>query len=89
MVGNITLAQKPSSSTVYRVRMPASSLRAAVVVVTAAIAVAAGASPNILFVVADDYGYNDVGYHGSELVTPAIDALAKEGVTTKKAPPPS
>ena len=60
--------------------MPASSLRAAVVVVTAAIAVAAGASPNILFVVADDYGYNDVGYHGSELVTPAIDALAKEGV---------
>ena len=46
----------------------------------AATAVAAGAPPNILFIVADDYGYNDVGYHGSELETPAIDALASEGV---------
>ena len=26
------------------------------------------------------YGWNDVGYHGSELATPAIDALAAEGV---------
>ena len=39
------------------------------------------AKPNILFVIADDYGWNDVGFHGnSEIQTPAIDKLAFEGV---------
>ena len=36
--------------------------------------------PNILLIVADDLGWNDVGYHGSEIQTPTIDRLAKEGV---------
>lgn len=36
--------------------------------------------PNVLLVVADDLGWNDVGYHGSEIQTPTIDRLAKEGV---------
>lgn len=36
--------------------------------------------PNILFIVADDYGWNDVGYHQSEIRTPTIDKLAAEGV---------
>jgi len=35
--------------------------------------------PNILLIVADDLGWNDVGYHGSEIRTPAIDNLAKTG----------
>ena len=30
--------------------------------------------------VADDYGWIDVGYHGSEIRTPAIDALAYTGI---------
>jgi len=30
--------------------------------------------------VADDYGYNDIGYHGSELKTPNLDKLAKDGI---------
>ena len=37
--------------------------------------------PNILFILADDYGFNDIGYHGSEIKTPVMDKLAKEGVT--------
>ena len=36
--------------------------------------------PNIVFVLADDYGWNDVGYHGSEIKTPTLDRLASDGV---------
>ncbi len=36
--------------------------------------------PNILFILADDYGWNDIGYHGSEIRTPTLDRLAAEGV---------
>ncbi|KAK7491342.1 hypothetical protein BaRGS_00017443 [Batillaria attramentaria] len=36
--------------------------------------------PNIVFVLADDYGFHDVGYHGSRIRTPTLDRLASEGV---------
>ena len=36
--------------------------------------------PNIIIILADDQGYGDVGYHGSDIKTPNIDNLAKEGV---------
>eukprot|EP00927_Polykrikos_kofoidii_P054856 TRINITY_DN4920_c0_g2_i1.p1 TRINITY_DN4920_c0_g2~~TRINITY_DN4920_c0_g2_i1.p1 ORF type:complete len:611 (+),score=57.39 TRINITY_DN4920_c0_g2_i1:48-1880(+) len=36
-------------------------------------------SPHILFVLADDLGYHDVGYQGSGIPTPNIDRLAREG----------
>ena len=36
--------------------------------------------PNILFILADDYGWHDIGYHGSELKTPNLDKLAGEGI---------
>ena len=46
------------------------------------VAWAKGASkpPHILFIVADDLGWADVGFHGSKIQTPNIDKLASDGV---------
>ena len=38
------------------------------------------AAPNILLIVADDYGWNDIGYHNKEVHTPNHDKLANAGV---------
>jgi arylsulfatase B len=40
--------------------------------------------PNILILIADDLGYHDVGYLGSEIQTPQLDKLAKEGVRLER-----
>jgi arylsulfatase A-like enzyme len=40
----------------------------------------ARAAPNIVYIVSDDQGWKDVGYHGSDIGTPNIDALAQGGV---------
>ncbi|XP_019377566.1 PREDICTED: arylsulfatase J [Crocodylus porosus] len=39
-----------------------------------------GSQPHLVFILADDQGFRDVGYHGSEIRTPALDRLAAEGV---------
>ena len=36
--------------------------------------------PNIVIFLADDLGWNDVGYHDSVIQTPNIDRLAREGI---------
>jgi len=41
---------------------------------------AAAERPNIVLILADDLGYSDIGCFGSEIATPNLDQLAKEGV---------
>jgi len=41
---------------------------------------AAARPPHIIFLLADDLGWKDVGYHGSEIQTPTIDRMAAKGV---------
>ena len=36
--------------------------------------------PNIILIMADDIGFSDVGYYGSEIHTPNIDRLAENGL---------
>ena len=36
--------------------------------------------PHVVILLADDLGWNDVGYHGSEIRTPHIDRIARAGV---------
>ena len=36
--------------------------------------------PNVLIILADDMGYSDAGCYGSEIATPNLDALAKNGL---------
>ncbi|KAK6176801.1 hypothetical protein SNE40_015033 [Patella caerulea] len=36
--------------------------------------------PHIVFIVADDLGWNDVGFRNPSMITPNIDKLAREGV---------
>ena len=58
-------------------------IRILIVLLAISNAIAAGANtdrPNIVFLLADDLGYTDIAPFGSEVSTPALSALADEGV---------
>lgn len=38
------------------------------------------ASPNVIFILADDLGYSDLGCYGGEIETPNLDSLASNGL---------
>eukprot|EP00057_Strongylocentrotus_purpuratus_P032679 XP_788463.2 PREDICTED: arylsulfatase B isoform X2 [Strongylocentrotus purpuratus] len=56
------------------------ALTVTVLICTGLIKGATGKPPHIVFIVADDYGWFDVGYHNSTIKTPNLDLLASRGV---------
>ena len=40
----------------------------------------ATSNPNIVFILADDLGYSDLGCYGGEIATPNLDSLARDGL---------
>lgn len=44
-------------------------------------AATAVSKPNVLLIVVDDVGFSDLGFFGSEIPTPTLDALAADGVS--------
>lgn len=60
--------------------MTVTGLLQVLVLVLTCVAVSGKKPPNIVFILADDYGFHDIGYHGSEFYTPNLDKLASSGV---------
>lgn len=44
------------------------------------VSVRAAEKPNVVFILADDLGYSDLGCYGGEIATPNLDGLAKNGL---------
>jgi arylsulfatase A-like enzyme len=40
--------------------------------------------PNIIYIVADDMGWKDAGFHGSDIKTPNLDKLAETGASLEQ-----
>lgn len=60
-------------------RHSANSLIIAVLLVSIPVVLAAR-QPHVVFILADDFGWYDVGYHRSEISTPNLDKLSAGGV---------
>ncbi len=69
----------PTASRPYSHSMIARFAFAAVLALMS-LAVSAAERPNIVFIFSDDQGMNDVGCYGSEIPTPNIDSIARNGL---------
>ena len=50
------------------------------VLIALGLSVQAADQPNIILIMGDDMGVSDIGCYGSEIKTPALDALADQGL---------
>ena len=50
----------------------------------AAAAAAAAPRPHLVFVLCDDLGFNDIGFHDPRVLSPTLDRLAADGVVLEQ-----
>ena len=55
-------------------------LRVLVLLLAVLLPLPAAERPNIIFIMADDLGYSDLGCYGGEIETPNLDRLAENGL---------
>jgi arylsulfatase A-like enzyme len=55
-------------------------LRAGAAAIASTMSAQGAKRPNIILIMADDLGYSDIGCYGSEINTPNLDSLAREGL---------
>lgn len=60
-------------------KMPLSTILASLVLFSPTVTAEQTTRPNIVFILADDQGWADIGYHDSDIRTPTLDALAAAG----------
>src|SRR5688572_33419851 len=63
-----------------RLSPTAMSFRALLLLCLFSLNASAADRPNIVVILADDMGWSDLGCYGSEIPTPNLDALAKDGL---------
>jgi arylsulfatase len=51
-----------------------------IVVLSTIGSIIAAGRPNIIVIMSDDVGYSDIGCFGSEIATPTLDRLARDGL---------
>lgn len=74
-----TSTRKPSRTKIPRTRGSSLGWASWLATLTAAASCLWATPPNILLIVSDDQGYNDLGILGNGIITPALDRLAREG----------
>ena len=60
-------------------------LLSALLLAAVAVVTQSARKPNIIFLLADDLGWNDVSWHNKEMLTPNMEQLARDGILLEQA----